>query len=148
MFKKNNKSFNLFVNPLALWRSLRYIKNQSKFYQKSLKNHPKIHQKSTKIHQKSTKNLLKSALGASWAPRGPKTPPRPFQARKQEEKCTPPGHPFGRLFRPCWPPRAIKRAFKKHTKFSLIWKSIFHRFSSILAGFWKDLGPKLASKIH
>ena len=130
------------------WRSRRYIKNQSKFYQKSLKNHPKIHQKSTKIHQKSTKNLLKSALGASWAPRGPKTPPRPFQARKQGALSTPHRAPFWKDFGAMLAPRAIKRPLKKHTKFSLIWKSIFHRFSLILAGFWKDLEPKFASKIH
>ena len=117
---------------------------ESKFYQKSLKNHPKIHQKSIKIHQKSTKNLLKSALGPQEAPRPSQDPSKP----ENREEWTPPRPPFGKLFRPCWLPRATKGALKKHTNFSLIWKSIFHRFSSILPGFWEDLGPKLASKIH
>ena len=159
---KNNKSFNLFVNSLALWRAVgaavdtsksikilsksteNSFKNQSKIYQKSLKNHPKIHQKSTTIYQKSTKKLLKSALGTSWSPRGSKTPPRPLQARKQGGILPPPRAPFWKDFGAMLAPRATQRPFKKHTKFSLIWKSIFHRFSSIfgrvLEGSWSQVG--------
>ena len=122
-----------------------------KIYQKSLKNHPKIHQKSTKIHQKSTKNLLKSALGASWAPRGPKTPPRPFQARKQGALSPPHRAPFWKDFGAMLAPRATKRPLKKHTKFSLIWKSICHRFfidlGRVLGGSWSQVGLQNPLKI-
>ena len=117
------------------------IKNLSKIIEKSSKNQSKIYQNPSKINQKSIKI-------SSWAPRGlqdpPKTPPSPKTGRTF---ATPPGT----ILEGFWShvgPKAIKRPFKKHTKFSLIWKSIFHRFSSILAGFWQDLGPKLASKIH
>ena len=79
---------------------------------------------------------------------GPKTPPRPLQARKQGALSSPHRVPFWKDFGAMLAPRGTKRLLKKHTKFSLIWKSIFHRFSSILAGFWRDLGSKLASKIH
>ena len=88
------------------WRSLRYTKNQSKIYQKSLKNHSKIFQKSTKIHRKSIKNLLKSALGASWGSRGSKTPPRPLQPRKQGGISPPPRAPFWKDFGAMLAPRA------------------------------------------
>ena len=117
------------------------IKNLSKIIEKSSKNLSKIYQNRSKINQKSIKI-------SSWAPRGPKTPPRPSKPENRDQWTPPLGHPFRKLFRPCWLPKATKRPLKKHTKFSLIWKSIFHRFSSILAGFWKDLGAKLASKIH
>ena len=101
----------------------------------------KIYQNPWKINPKFTKI-------SSWAPRGPKTPPRPFQARKQGAISPPHRAPFWKDFGTMLAPRATKRPVKKHTKFSLIWKSIYHRFSLILPGFWEDLGPKLASKIN
>ena len=58
------------------------IKNEWQMSQKSLKNHPKMNQKSTKIYQKSTKNLLKSALGPQEAPRPPQDPSKPENRRK------------------------------------------------------------------
>ena len=53
----------LISKPKNRDEALGILKKQSKIYQKSLKNHPKIIHKSTEIHQKSTTNLLKSALG-------------------------------------------------------------------------------------
>ena len=70
---------------------------------------------------------------------------------KKRRKLTPSGLHFGRLFRPCWPPRAIKRPLKKHTKFWLIWKSIFHRFfidfGRVLGGSWSQDGFQNPLKI-
>ena len=97
-------SFLLILTPS--W--LPYIKNQSQIIEKSSKNPSKIYQNQLKINQKIIKI-------SSWAPKGSKTPPRPFQARKQEESGILPGHPFGELFRPCWPPTTTKRPPKKHT---------------------------------
>ena len=149
---KNNKSFNLFVNPLALWRAVGAALDTSKINQNSIKNHWKIIQKSIKNLSKSIKNQPKIYQNQFLGPKRPQDSPKTFPSPKtggiSPPLSSPPRAPFGRLFRPCWPPRATKRAFKKHTKFSLIWKSLSHRFSSILAGFWEDLGPKLASKIH
>ena len=113
------------------------------------KNNPKINPKSTKMAPKS---VLEAVLGASWGFLGalgpqdhPKTPPRAFQARKGEESGVPPRAPFWKDFGAMLAPRATKRPVKKHTKISLIWKSIFHRFSWILLVFRGSGGSKFAS---
>ena len=119
-------------------------------------NHWKIienlSQKSTKIHQKSMKNLLKSPLGTSWGSGSPRTPPRPFQARKQGALSTPHRAPFWKDFGTMLAPRAIRRPLKKQTKFSLIWKPILHRFSSIsgrvLGGSWTQVSLQNPFKIR
>ena len=66
----------------------------SNMYQKSLKNHPKIHHKSTKIHEKSTKSQLKSALGPQEAPRPTQDPSKP----KNRSNLFPPRGPFWKAF--------------------------------------------------
>ena len=121
--------------------ALGHIKNLSKIIEKSSKNLSKIYQNPSKINQKSTKI-------SSWAPKGPKTPPRPFQARKREESLIPPGHHFGRILVPCWPQEPLKGLSKNKQNFHSSRSPSFIDFSSILAGFWEDLGTKLASKIH
>ena len=85
------------MNPQALWRTVGAALGTSK-----------INQKSIKMHQKSSKNILHSGLGPQEAPRGPKTLPRPFQARKQGAMDLPPGHHFGRILVPCWPQEPLK----------------------------------------
>ena len=126
------------------WIHQKSIKNLSKIIEKSSKNPSKIYQNPSKINQKTIK------IG-SWVPRGPKTPPSPKTGGKSSPLSLPPRNPFGRLFWPCWPPRATKRPFKKHTKFSLILKSIFHGFfidfGRVLAGSWTQVGFKNPLKI-
>ena len=119
------------------------IKNLSKIIEKSFKNPSKIYQNPSKINQKSIKI-------SSWGflvPKRPQDRPKTLPSPKTGTNGPPTRAPFWKDFGAMLAPRATKRPFKKHTKFSLIWKSIFHRFSSILAEFWKDLGAKLTSKI-
>ena len=81
------------------------IKNLSKINEKSPTTLPKIYQNPSKINQKIIKI-------SSWAPRGPKTPPRPPQELSKPEKgskvASPPGHHFGRILEPCWPQEPLK----------------------------------------
>ena len=77
------------------------IKNLSKIIEKSSKNLPKIDQNPSKINQKSIK------IG-SWAPRGPKNPPRPSKPENREQYHHLPGHHFGRILEPCWPQEPLK----------------------------------------
>ena len=94
-----------------------------------------------KLGQVGSKNRLLEGLGAQ-------EPPRATQDRFKPEnrsKKPPPGRHVGRLFGPCWPPRATKRPFKKHAKFWSMLMSIFHRFGidfgSVLGGFWQPCWP-------
>ena len=97
---------------------------------------------------KSIKNRSKFDLGRSRAPRPPQDPSKP---ENREQFQHPTGHHFGRILEPCWPPRATKRTLKKHTKFSLIWKSLFHRFfihfGRVLGGSWTQVGLQNPLKI-
>ena len=115
-----------------------------KIIQKSFKNGQKIDKNPSKIDQKSIKNRSKIDKIGSWAPRGSKRAPRALQ----DPKGTPRGHRLGEGF---WEgfgamlaPRATKKPFKMHSKFSSFLMSIFHRFfidfSSILDGFWEGFG--------
>ena len=110
------------------------VKKSIKIHQKSIKNRSKIDQKSIKL-----------ALGPQEAPRGPQEPSK----SEKGTKGTPRGHRLGEGF---WEgfgamlaPRATKKPFKMHSKFSSFLMSIFHRF---WRGFGRVLGAMLASKRH
>ena len=125
------------------WRSRRYIKNQSKLYQKSLKNHSKIFQKSTKVQQKSTKNLLKSVLGPQEAARLPQDPPSPKTGRNI---ITPPGTILEGFWSHVGPKSHLKASQKTYKIFidlKVHLTSIFHRF---WPGFGRILDPSWPPK--
>ena len=103
----NNFCGGLLVQP---WVHQKSIKQLFKIVEKSFKHLPRTNQNATKANQKYIK------IG-SWAPRGPKTSPKPFQNPKQG----PMPNPSRALFREAFPamlaPSATRRLFKMHTKF-------------------------------
>ena len=78
-------------------------------------------------------------------------PHKTLQPRKQGAISSPPRAPCWKDFGAMLAPRATKRPLKKHTKSSLIWKSIFHRFfidfGRVLWGSWTQVGLQNKSKI-
>ena len=120
--------------------------------QKSFKNHSKMVKKSIKIHQKSIKNRSKIDKIGSWAPRGPKSPPRALQDRKGDQGDTKGTSSWGGVLGGFWGhvgpkshQKAIQNAFKIFIVFDVHFSSIFHRFWT---GFGRVLGAMLASKRH
>ena len=106
----------------------------AKIVQKSTKNRPKIHQKSTKI--------------GSWAPRAPKSPPSPFQAQQGEILSAPHRSLLGGFLGHVGPKshqKTIQNASKILLDVDIDFLSIFDRF-------WEDfgrvLGAMLAPKMH
>ena len=112
-----------------------------KTFQKTFKNQPKTIENQSQIYE----NQLLGPLEAHEAPRPPQDPSNP---ENREEYRHPPGHHFGRILEPCWPQEPLKGHSKSIQNFHWFGSPSFIDFSSILAGFWEDLGAKLASKIH
>ena len=138
-----------------IWTHLQpkiFIKKASKSHPNNLKIHltniTKNIENSSKIYQNLSKINQKSSKTSSWAPRGSRISSRPSQARKREENLILPGHHFGRFLKPCWLQEASQGYSKSIQNFHRFGSPSFIEFSSILTGFWEDLGPKLASKIH
>ena len=126
---------------LDFWDSqnLKFIRNRGKVDQ-TTKNRPKINQTSITNRSKIGKQIIISAFGPQEAPRAPQEPSKTPRGHDR----TPIGHRLGEGF---WEgfgamlaPRATKRPFKMHSKFSLFLTSIFHRFFTdfgrVLGGFW------------
>ena len=112
------------------------IKNLSKVKEKSSKNPSKIHQNSSKIDHKSIKICF-------WAPRSPKTLPRPLQAQKQEQFPYPFRLRFGRLCGPCSLQEPLNGHSKSIQNFDRFRYPFFIDFASILDAFWEGLGSHL-----